>query len=45
MIRSLLAQLLRQFPYATVVPLPKISLQDIEGGDILKICELFSHIV
>ena len=45
MMRSLLAQLLRLFPYATVVPLPKISLQDIEGGDILKICELFSHIV
>ncbi|KAF2824204.1 hypothetical protein CC86DRAFT_51818 [Ophiobolus disseminans] len=45
MIRSLLAQLLRQFPYSSITPLPDISTHDIEAGDIVKLCKLFNHVV
>ena len=41
MIRSLLAQLLRQFPFPSIQPDPKIPPPAIEDGNIDQLCRLF----
>lgn len=45
MIRSLIAQLLRQFSFAAVQPDPWISLKDLESGDVEVLCHVFALLV
>ncbi|KAI5920705.1 hypothetical protein F4810DRAFT_723127 [Camillea tinctor] len=45
MIRSLVAQLLRQFPFFNIELDPQISIQAIENGSIEHLCNLFVHLV
>lgn len=45
MIRSLIAQLLRQFPFASIQPDPTITLQDLERDDVNVLCAIFSLLV
>ncbi|KAF5020732.1 hypothetical protein F66182_7234 [Fusarium sp. NRRL 66182] len=44
MIRSLIAQLLRQFPGQHIQPHPQIRAQDIERGSLDHLCMLFTHL-
>ncbi|KAI1130784.1 hypothetical protein F5Y10DRAFT_234803 [Nemania abortiva] len=45
MIRSLIAQLLRQFPAASIQPDPRVVMQEVERGNIKQLCMLFLHLV
>ncbi|KAF6807172.1 hypothetical protein CSOJ01_08360 [Colletotrichum sojae] len=45
MIRSLIAQLLRQYSFAAVQSDPWISLQELEGGDVEVLCHVFALLV
>jgi hypothetical protein len=45
MIRSLIAQLLRQYPYATIIPSPELHMYDIGSASIGQLCRLFDYII
>ncbi|KAI0872212.1 hypothetical protein GGS24DRAFT_468408 [Hypoxylon argillaceum] len=45
MIRSLSAQLLRQFPVASIESDPRVVMQEVERGNIKELCKLFVHLV
>ncbi|KAI0457387.1 hypothetical protein F5B21DRAFT_93390 [Xylaria acuta] len=45
MIRSLLSQLLRQFPAASIESDPGVLIQDVERGDLTQLCRLFVYLV
>ncbi|KAJ2989594.1 hypothetical protein NUW58_g3394 [Xylaria curta] len=45
MIRSLLAQLLRQFPAGSIEPDSGLVMQEVERGDISQLCRLFVYLV
>lgn len=45
MIRSLVAQLLRQFPADSIEPDPGVAMQEVERGDVAQLCRLFVYLV
>ncbi|KAI1737675.1 hypothetical protein F4680DRAFT_427593 [Xylaria scruposa] len=45
MIRSLIAQLLRQFPAASIESDPGVVMQEVERGDVTQLCALFVYLV
>ncbi|KAH5355652.1 hypothetical protein HBI48_130480 [Parastagonospora nodorum] len=45
MIRSLIAQLLRQYPFSTIVPLPDMLIGDIDAGNVKQLCTLFTYLI
>ncbi|TRX87794.1 hypothetical protein FHL15_011316 [Xylaria flabelliformis] len=45
MIRSLIAQLLRQFPPVSIESDPRVVMQEVERGDVTQLCALFVYLV
>ncbi|GAB1317962.1 hypothetical protein MFIFM68171_08172 [Madurella fahalii] len=45
MVRSLIAQLLRQFPAGIIEPDPGVTMADVEREDITLLCRLFAYLV
>ncbi|RYP66421.1 hypothetical protein DL771_007830 [Monosporascus sp. 5C6A] len=45
MIRSLVAQLLRQFPVGTIEPDSGVAMEEVERGNVAQLCRLFVYLV